>query len=465
MAKDIKAASGLQNAGSYPDHQSEQTDVVQAGHNWHPQVEQIAIGDLKDYHRQLRVSSSTQEKKTIRMIEEHGGFYPPPIVDENNTVVIGQFIVNTLRKMGVIKVNVIRISHLTETQIRTLRISYDRIAEEAKWDRKQLLEEFLELQVDIPDLTITGFELEEINQILDLQPDGGDDAPIPTIEEGPAVTQSGDVWILGNHRLYCGDATLLESYKRLMGVEKAQMGFTDIPYNVTISGHVGNSGKTKHREFLQGSGEMSTAAFSEFTNTSHMLMAQHCDDGAIIFSCMDWRHIKEMIDAAAAAALSIINLCVWVKDNGGMGSLYRSRHELVFVCKKGKAKHVNNVELGKNGRYRTNVWEYPGVNSFGGNRMDELKLHPTVKPTEMVIDAIKDCSMRGDIILDPFGGSGTTLIAAEKTDRKARLIELDPLYCDVIIRRWQQLTGLDAVHAETGKTFNEILTHGDNDYE
>jgi DNA modification methylase len=266
---------------------------------------------------------------------------------------------------------------------------------------------------------------------------------------------------LGDHKLLCGDALIESSYKTLMDNEKAQMCFLDSPYNVRIDGHVGNSGNIKHREFEMASGEMNKGQFTEFLAKPHQHIATYSKDGAIIFSCMDWRHIREIMDAAQAAKLEMINLCCWRKDNAGMGSLYRSQHELVFVFKNGKGKHINNVALGSNGRYRTNVWQYPGVNSFGGDRMNELKMHPTVKPTAMVVDAIKDCSRRGGIILDPFGGSGTTLIAAEKTARKARLIELDPRYCDVTIRRWQDLTGQDAIHAESGKTFNEIQELGE----
>lgn len=245
-----------------------------------------------------------------------------------------------------------------------------------------------------------------------------------------------------------------------MAGEKAQMCFTDAPYNLKIDGHVGNSGKIKHPEFMHGVGEFNPHGFTDFLTPPHKFMAEHSEDGAIIYSCMDWRHLQEIQAAAARAGLTLQNICVWVKDNGGMGSLYRSRHEFVLVFKSGKAPHINNVSLGKYGRYRTNVWEYPGVNSFGGGRMGELAMHPTVKPLAMVMDAIKDCSKRGGIVLDPFGGSGTTLIAAEKTGRKARLIELDPHYCDVTIRRWQILTGKDAIHAATGKTFNEIEREG-----
>ena len=247
-----------------------------------------------------------------------------------------------------------------------------------------------------------------------------------------------------------------ESYDALMQGQKANIIFADPPYNVPIDGHVGNSGKTQHREFPMASGEMTADEFTQFLITVFERVVENSTDGSIHYQCMDWRHLKEILAAGKTAGYDLKNLCVWVKDNGGMGSLYRSRHELICVFKNGTAPHMNNVELGKHGRYRTNVWEYAGVNSFGNGRMDELKLHPTVKPVPMISDALKDTSKRGDIVLDSFGGSGSTLIAAERTGRKARLIEIDPIYCDVIIRRWQELTGEEAIHAETGATFNAI---------
>ena len=417
------------------------------------QIQYLNPHELNDYHRQLHTPNK-QIEKTKELIN-YAGLVTPVIIDNDDIVIIGWHLVEAARQLNIDEIPVIRITHLDETQLRVLRVAYERIAEEADWDKKALAAEFSELEVLLPDLTILGFELDELNIILDIETinDGNDHAP--NVEDGPAITQLGDVYILGDHRLYCGDALKEESYQTLLDGEQAQMGFTDSPYNVCVNGHVGNSGKTKHREFVQGSGELSPDEFTVFQTTFHQHMAKYSESGAVIFSCMDWRHMQEMLSAAEAAKLDMINLCCWVKDNGGMGSLYRSRHELVFVFKNGKGKHVNNVQLGSNGRYRTNVWEYPGVNSFGSGRMDELHMHPTVKPVAMVADAIKDCSKRGGIILDPFGGSGTTLIAAEQTGRKARLIELDPLYCDVTIRRWQDLTGKDAIHAETGRTFNE----------
>jgi DNA modification methylase len=269
------------------------------------------------------------------------------------------------------------------------------------------------------------------------------------------VTRPGDVWSIGRHRLICGDATVPKTYERLLGKARAQMVFTDPPYNVPIGGHVCGLGKTQHREFAMASGEMSEAEFTEFLTTAFRQLAAFSVDGAIHYQCIDWRHMREMLAAGHAAYTELKNLCVWAKTNGGMGSLYRSKHELVFVFKSGTAAHINNVELGKHGRYRTNVWSYPGINSFGASRGD-LDLHPTVKPLALVADAIRDCSHRKAIVLDAFAGSGTTLIAAEKTGRSGYGIEIDPHYCDVIIRRLDRLCGLQAVLQATGQTFAEV---------
>lgn len=425
------------------------------------QIEYLCPKLLKDYDRQLRKPKKKQIEKTKRLIETCT-LVTPVVINKDNTIVIGGHLAEAARQLNIEAVPVIRAGHLDENQIKILRIAYDRIAEEADWDRELLAEEFQDLEILIPDidLTLTGFETAEIDLIIDFQDPPGPDDDIPEPYDGPATTKPGDLWLLGNHKLYCGDSLKDKSYQRLLASEQADMGMTDAPYNVNINGHVGNSGKTQHREFVAASGEMSDDEFTAFLTQPHKLMAKHSKGGAIIYSCMDWRHVSNIMSAGSAAKLELLNICVWVKNNGGMGSLYRSQHELVFVFKNGKARHINNIELGKYGRNRTNVWEYPSVNSFGNGRMEELTMHPTVKPVAMFADAIKDCSRRGGIILDPFGGSGTTMIAAEKTGRKARLIELDPLYCDVAIHRWQDFTGESAIHADTGNTFNETLQSG-----
>lgn len=236
------------------------------------------------------------------------------------------------------------------------------------------------------------------------------------------------------------------------------MVFTDPPYNVPIGGHVSGLGKIRHREFAMASGEMTQGEFTGFLETAFRNLVDHSLDGSIHFVCMDWRHMGEMLGAGEAVYTELKNLCVWAKDNGGMGAFYRSRHELVFAFKKGTAPHINSFELGQHGRYRTNVWEYRGVNTMRAGRMEELALHPTVKPVAMITDAIKDVSKRGEIVLDAFGGSGSTLIAAHKTGRRARLIELDPIYVDRIVKRWQAFAHDDAVLEGTEQSFAEITS-------
>jgi DNA modification methylase len=359
--------------------------------------------------------------------------------------------------LGLATIPAVRLEHLTPEQKRAYTLADNKIALNSAYDAEILAAELKELaSLDLSfDLEITGFETAEIDLLVDGQAhaDPADEAPEVV---AAAVSRSGDHWLLDEHRLLCGDSLRGRSYSELMGTEKAQTVFADCPFNVRIGGHVGGLGAIKHREFAMASGEMSETEFIKFLNTSFNHMASVSVDGAIHFICMDWRHIGEVLAASKGVYAEFKNLCVWAKDNGGMGSLYRSRHELVFVFKVGTAPHINTIELGRNGRYRTNVWEYAGVNTMRRGRQEELAMHPTVKPVALVVDAIKDCSRRGDIVLDPFSGSGTTIIAAEKSGRRARAIEIDPLYVDVAIRRWQKLSKKQAVMDVTGETFDEI---------
>lgn len=409
------------------------------------QIEYLRTSEVKDYKRQLRKPKFKQIEKTIHLIRECG-IAQPIVIDKDNHVIIGWHFVEAARQMEIDTIPTVRVNHLSEGQVNLLRIAYERIAEDAEWDKEALKLELEELELLLPelDLTLTGFEVGEIDVILNLNDGSPEEDEIPDDKDVEAKVEPGELWVLGDHLLYCGDALEADSYEALLGSEKAQMVFVDAPYNLKIDGCVGNSGKIKHDEFEMASGEMSKEQFTHFLTVSHTRMAEHCEDGAILFSCMDWRHMEELLSAANTSKLSLKNLCVWAKDNGGMGSLYRSQHELVFVFKRGNKPHINNVELGKNGRYRTNVWSYPGVNGASKERREELKLHPTVKPVEMVADAILDCSKSKGLILDVFGGSGTTLLAAEKTKRHARLIEISPHYCDVTIARWEKMTGKTA---------------------
>jgi DNA modification methylase len=322
----------------------------------------------------------------------------------------------------------------------------------------------IELQalIDIDfDIELTGFETSAVDIILEDAHEAtgktaGPEDKAPDPRSGPAVSQPGDLWVLGNHRLVCGDASDDDAYQPLMGGEKATFVFTDPPYNVRIDGHVCGSGAVRHREFAMASGEMSSEAFTGFLTTVFGRLAAHATDGSIHDICMDWRHMDEMMTAGRAVYIELENLCIWNKTNAGMGSFYRSQHELVFIWKSGEAAHVNNFELGQHGRNRTNVWTYAGVNTMRPGRMDELAWHPTVKPVAMVADAIKDCSRRGDLVLDPCCGSGTILIAAERTGRKARALEIDPQFVDVAVRRWQTYSGKTAILESTRQTFEEV---------
>lgn len=381
-----------------------------------------AVEHLIENLHNARTHSDKQVDQIARSVTRFK-FNNPILVDANNTIIAGHGRLLAAKKLGLETVPTICLAHMSEAEIRAYVIADNKLAENAGWDRHLLALEFdylskLELEFD---LGITGFELPEIDVLIgELSLNGEDDAdPADDAVEvaSVAVTKPGDVWIIGEHRLICGDSTKAETFQKLLGTERAQMAFCDAPYNVPISGHVCGGGKVQHREFAMASGEMSRGEFTSFLTTIFKQLADFSVDGSIHYQCMDHRHLREMLDAGEAAYTEMKNLCVWVKASGGMGSLYRSRHELVFVFKSGTEKHINNVELGKHGRYRTNVWEFAGVNSFGSNRGD-LALHPTVKPTEMVAEAILDCSRRKGIILDAFAGSGTTLVAAQKTGRR-----------------------------------------------
>jgi DNA modification methylase len=389
------------------------------------------------------------------------GFIMPLVVDHAGQVVIGHARVLAAKKLQMLKVPIVEIRHLSKAQLKALRIADNKLAQNAHWDERLLGESFLELkELDVDfDLSITGFSLPEIDLTLQtLQEAGlaeGADEPDAAIT-GVSVCQPGDVWQLGGHRICCGDATSEAAFDVLMKEELAQVVFVDPPYNVKVDGHVSGKGKVRHREFAQASGELSRDEFIHFLTASCAALAKHSKNGAIHYVCMDWRHADELIMAGREVYSELKNIAVWVKSNPGMGSLYRSRHEFVFVFKSGTERHTNNIELGKYGRNRANVWEYDSATTQGRKGNNLLELHPTAKPVQLVMDALLDCSNRGEIVLDSFLGSGTTLLAAERTGRICRGVELDPLYVDTAIRRWQNLTGREAVRASDGKRFREL---------
>jgi DNA modification methylase len=411
-----------------------------------------------------RVHSNRQIRQIARSVETFG-FNVPVLIDGKGQLIAGHGRVLAAQRLGMTQVPTIMLENLTETQIRAFMIADNRLTENSVWDDRLLAEQLkalagLELDFSVD---VTGFEMSEIDLMIeDLAPASrGKDDPadaIPDFGANPQVTRAGDLWVLDRHRVCCGDARNGAAYSAVMGNRHADMGFADPPYNDPIDGYVSGFGKVHHPEFAVASGEMGESEFRDFLTNVLAELARNSVDGALQFICMDWRHSGELISAARSVYAEFKNLCVWVKDGAGQGSLYRSQHELVFVFKNGKRPHRNNIQLGQYGRYRTNVWQYRRVNSLsrGTDEGNLSFLHPTIKPVELVADAILDCTARGDVVLDPFLGSGTTVIAAERTGRACCGIELDPRYVDTIVRRWQVFTGQSAVQESTGRTFNEV---------
>lgn len=413
------------------------------------------LNNLKVANANLRTPNRSQRGKLKSAIKQFG-FIGAIIVDENNHILAGVARYHAARELDMDKVPVIRLSHLSEANKRAYRIADNRIAELSGWNKYELGLELDALSLEFPDLAleVTGFDLPEIEFLAGETKDKSDAEP-KLVETNPdyAATKPGTLWQLGDHLLICGDARDETVFHKLLKEDKAQTIFADPPYNVPIQGYAGGKGSIKHREFACAVGEMSEAEFTCFLQIIFANLAKYSLDGSIHYLCMDWKHLPEILTAAGSIYDQWLNLIVWNKTNAGMGSLYRSQHELVLAYRKGTAAHVNNVQLGKYGRNRSNVWTYPGVNSIGSEHRKDLALHPTVKPTQMVADAILDCSNKGDIVLDAFGGSGSTLLAAEQTGRRARLVELDPGYCDVTIKRWEEMTGRQAVNLDTSRTF------------
>ncbi len=423
------------------------------------QIEYRKIDSLKPWAKNARTHSCKQLRQIAASIELFG-FTNPVLVDEAGSILAGHGRVEACKLIGIGSVPCVRLSTMTPTQKRAYVIADNKLALNAGWDEDVLAEELQGLLADDSDfdLTLTGFSIAEVDNLIEgtsvTEPgDPADDFDLAG-KDVPHRCRLGDIWQLGRHRLICGDALDERTVGSLMDGALARMVFTDPPYNVPIDGHVSGLGKVKHREFSQASGEMSREEFTAFLMTAFHNQARHTVPGSIHFVCMDWRHIQEITTAGKAAYHELKNMIVWVKDNGGMGTFYRSRHELIFAFKKDDAPHINSFELGQHGRYRTNVWQYKGVNTLKAGRMDELAMHPTVKPVQMIADAIKDVSGRRDIVLDLFGGSGSTLIAAEKTGRTAYICELDPAYCDRILLRYEVYAKDDAVLVACGPNGN-----------
>jgi hypothetical protein len=413
----------------------------------------VRVETLRPLGRETRKHPPFQIRKLQACVEQFG-FVLPVVIDAHHRVIAGWGLVLAAKKLGLPEVPAVAITDLDEAKLRMLRLALNRLGEDSDWDHDALGLEFsdiLEISGDF-DLRLGGFEMGEID--FALGGSGGDEEDdLPALEATAPVTKPGDLWLLGEQRILCGDALAPQSYTQLLGEERAEMVFTDPPWNIPIAGNVSGLGAVKHENFAMACGEMSRAEFTAFLHTALGRAAIHSIDGSIHFVCMHWAKMAELLAATSDLFSEMKNLCVWCKSNSGMGSLYRSQHELIFVFKLGNGPHINNVELGRFGRNRSNIWQHAGQNVLNGTSKSKLSLHPTVKPVTLVADAVRDCSDRRGIVLDPFGGAGTCLIAAEKTGRRARLIELDPRYVDVTIRRWQNLTGRAAVNAETGTPF------------
>lgn len=420
----------------------------------HPRIEMVAVNDLTPDPKNPRTHSKKQIEQMVSSIRQLG-FRGALLVDEQNRIVAGLARWLAAKQLGMDVVPVIREHFVSEAQRLAFIIADNRFAELSEWDDdllKNNLNTLFEADVDIE---VTGFSMADLDFSLDDGPpeEGSIELPAP---DAVAVSRPGDLWLIGPHRLSCGDARDAISYEALMAGELATMIFADAPYNVPIDGHVSGLGRKTHREFAMASGEMTPPEFIAFLRTVFRNCVRFSANGSIHYQCMDWRHMREMLDASDGVYTELKQLLVWNKGSGSMGSFYRSQHELIFTFKSGKGRHINNFGLGEKGRYRTNILDYPGANMFRKGRQADLDAHPTVKPIALVADLMRDCSNRGDLILDPFSGSGTTLIAAHKTGRRGAAIEIDPLYCDTSLKRLAQASGLAIVHAD-GCSFEEVV--------
>jgi DNA modification methylase len=424
-------------------------------------IQWVAVDALKPNARNARTHSKKQIRQIAGSITAFG-FLVPILIDEDHTILAGHGRYAAAKSLGLTEVPAVEARGLSAAKKRALALADNKICENAGWDREILaleLPELTELLVaEDLDISLTGFAPVEIDQLTtDFEEDTSDPADTvdPEWATAAAVSKPGDLWRLGNHRVLCADARDPDALIRLMGGSHAAMAFLDPPYNLRVRDIVGR-GQIKHQEFAMGCGEFSRDQFVEFLNKSLAAVASISRAGALHYVCMDWRHLGELLEAGQASYREMLNLAVWVKSNAGQGSFYRNQHELVGIFRVGEAPHLNNVELGRHGRSRSNVWHYAGVNTFRAGRLEDLKSHPTVKPVALVSDAMRDCTRRGDIVVDTFCGSGTTILAAERVGRRAFALDIEPRFVDVAIRRWQAFTRKDATHAETGRCFDEL---------
>ena len=418
-------------------------------------------GSLRTNRRNARVHSKKQIRQIANSIKA-AGFIGAIIIDENGVVLAGAGRLAASIHLNMHLVPTLQVKGLNEAQKRAFALADNKIAENAGWDREILVTELGELSTLLEplnwDLTLTGFEPAEIDALFaDLGKAACDPADTTVHVSEDAISRPGDQWVLGRHSILCGDARSRADIDRLMGGARARMVCADVPYNQSVADIQGR-GRIKHPEFAYASGEMSESQYIAFLEESLGNNARVSSDGALHYIFIDWRHVFELVTASRTIYGAMLNLCVWAKTNAGQGSFYRSQHELVGVFQVGRAGHQNNVQLGRFGRNRSNLWTYPGVSGFTAGRMEMLTAHPTVKPVALVADAMRDCTTKGDIVLDPFLGSGTTILAAEKVGRRGYGLECEPRYVDVAIRRWETYTKAEAVLEGDGRTYAEVKT-------
>jgi len=431
------------------------------------QVRMVDLTELRPAARRARRLNEDHVERLMAAIADLG--FTVPILVADGAIIDGHVRIEAARRLGLGTIPAIDVSHLAPAERRKLALAVNRLGELGEWDLDELRIEFAELiDLDV-NLTATGFSLQDQDIIL-LDPDSSDhdtDEDEIDVPAGEPVTRPGDLWLCGDHRVKCGSALEAATYDSLLEGEQAHCVLTDPPYNVKIKGNVSGLGKKVRDEFAMASGEMDDEEWQTFLDTVLALLASYVVTGAVLFLFMDWRSVHRLYQAGFAAKLRLLNLVVWYKEAGAMGALYRSAQELIAIFGKGHKPRVNNVELGRHGRNRTNVWVAPGANRRGSSAQEMLQLHATPKPVELCVDALLDVTERGDLVLDAFLGSGTTLIAAEKTGRCCRGIELEPKFVDVAVRRWERLTGRQAELGDTGETFDEVAARrgaeiGDN---
>lgn len=419
------------------------------------QVRMMPIASLQPSRHRTRRTNPEQLARVIAAIADTG--FNQPVLIHGNEIIDGHTRIEAATNLGLGEVPAIDIGHLSEVQIRKLRLALNRIGELGEWDLSLLRIEIQDLTDLEIDLSSTGFSCEELDIIRldDIEAETDEDE----VEEpaDTAISRTGDIWDLDHHRVICGNALDAANYETLLEGKQIHAVISDFPYNVKIAGNVSGLGKVKHGEFAMASGEMTRDQFRDFLTAAINGFKPHLLAGSAVFGFMDWRSIHLLYAAGSAAGLELLNLVVWYKQSGGMGGNYRSAHELIAVHCNGEALRTNNIQLGRHGRDRTNVWSLPGANRRGSSANSMLRHHATPKPVELCVDAILDVTHRGEHVLDPFLGSGTSLIAAEKTGRRCYGIELEPAFVDVAIRRWQELSGRSPILAETGETL-ELVT-------